>query len=116
LNCHAFSPSPRVGLSKPINFHRRPHRSPWPVSWHRSAALDLSPPLRVTSAPLCSRWRVARPCPQGLWSSPRKVDRGLTVFPFVLRRGDVPQRRVPALAVVEDLDVLDDRRRGKNRE
>src|SRR5438270_12438649 len=36
----------------------------------------------------------------------------LRVFPFVLRRGDVPQRRVPALAIVEDLDVLDDRRTG----
>jgi hypothetical protein len=27
-----------------------------------------------------------------LWSSPRKVDRELRVFPFVLRWGDVPQR------------------------
>src|SRR5215217_4708395 len=46
-----------------------------------------------------------------LWSSPRKVDTGLSFFrPFVLRRGHVPQRRVPALGVVEDLDVLHDRR------
>ena len=46
------------------------------------------------------------------WSSPRKVDSKLRVFPFVLRRGDVPQRRVSALIVVEDLDVLDDRGAG----
>src|SRR5205807_7533574 len=46
------------------------------------------------------------------WSSPRKVDRGLRVYPFVLCRGDIPQRRVAALVVVEDFDVLDDRRTG----
>src|SRR5436309_15732746 len=45
------------------------------------------------------------------WSSPRKVDSQLRVFGLlVLRRGDVPQRGVTALAVVEDLDVLHDRR------
>src|SRR5262249_36131455 len=54
----------------------------------------------------------AKPLGRVIWSSPRKVDRGLTVFPFVLRRGNVPQRRVPPLAVVEDLDVLHDRRPG----
>src|SRR4051812_32105895 len=44
------------------------------------------------------------------WSSPRKVDTGLSFFrPFVLRRGDVPQRRVSPLRVVKDLDVFDDR-------
>src|SRR5579872_3844527 len=46
------------------------------------------------------------------WSSPRKVDRGLTVFPFVLRWGNVPQRGVPSVVVIEDLNVLDDRRAG----
>src|SRR5690242_4695877 len=44
------------------------------------------------------------------WSSPRKVDSQLRVFGlFVLRRGDVPQRGVTTLDVVEDLDVLEDR-------
>ena len=45
-----------------------------------------------------------------LWSSPGKVDTELRVIPFVLGWGYVPQRRVSALAVVEDFDVLDDRR------
>ena len=34
------------------------------------------------------------------------------VRPLVLGRGDVPQRRVPSDAVVEQLDVLEDRRPG----
>src|SRR5258708_37822115 len=46
---------------------------------------------------------------QAIWSSPREVDGQLRVFGLlVLHRGDVPQRGVPALAVVEHLDVLDD--------
>src|SRR3954465_13897152 len=45
------------------------------------------------------------------WNSPRKVDSGLSFFrPFVLRRRDVPQRGVPPLGVVEDFNVLHDRR------
>ena len=44
------------------------------------------------------------------WNSPRKVDSKLRVFgPFVLRWGNVPQRRVTTLVVVEHLDVLDER-------
>src|SRR5258708_10106958 len=44
---------------------------------------------------------------QAIWSSPREVDGQLRVFGLlVLHRGDVPQRGVPALAVVEHLDVL----------
>src|SRR5947209_19621769 len=42
------------------------------------------------------------------WSTPRKVGAELRVFPFVLRWGDVSQRGVSALTVVEHLDVLDD--------
>src|SRR6202046_294542 len=48
---------------------------------------------------------------QRTWSSPRKVDTKLRVFGlFVLRWGNVPQRRVTTLVVVEDLDVFDERR------
>src|SRR5437870_948881 len=47
----------------------------------------------------------------GTWNSPRKVDSKLRAFGlFVLRWGNVPQRRVTTLVVVEDLNVLDERR------
>ena len=49
-----------------------------------------------------------------LWSSPRKMETRLRVFrvvrPLELRRGQIPQGGVPADAVVEHLDVLEDAR------